>query len=89
MGWWGGDAGGVDREEEREKRPGDARGEVVEVEDEGVAGGVGIMSFGLRRSDVGGTVVGDEVEPGLELDGDEEAGFGAAELPVCEGSMAV
>lgn len=88
MGWRRGDAGGVDKEEEREERPEDVRGEGAEVEAGGVAGGAGMVSLGLRRSDVGVVVVGDEVEPGLELEEDGEAGFGAAELPVCEGSMA-
>lgn len=92
MGWRRGDAGGVDREEERDERPGEVQGEVVEGEDEGVVGGVGMVSLGLGRSEVGFVVVEDELEedsPGLRVEGAEGLGFGVAELPVSDGSMAL
>lgn len=91
MGWRRGEAGGVDREEEREERPGEVRWEAVEGEDEGVVGGVGMVSLGLGRSVVGAVVVEDKMEeerPGLRVEGGEGLGFGAAELPVIDGSMA-
>lgn len=75
----------MDREEER---PGEVRGE---AEDEGVVGGVGMVSLGLGRSEVGAAVVDDEVEeegPGLRVEGDEGLGFGAAGLLPSDGSMA-
>lgn len=87
-----GDAGGVEIEEEREERPGDIRGEAVEVDDEGVAGGVGIVSLGFWRSDVGVVVEGDELvedRSALREEGDEEPGFGITEFPGFKGSMAV
>lgn len=92
MGWRRGEAGGVDREEEREEereeRPGEVRGEAAEEEDEGVVGGVGMVSLGLEWSEVGAVVVEDEpVEerPGLRVAGEEGLGFGE---PVSDGSMA-
>lgn len=47
MGWRRGEGGGVDREEEREERVEDVRGEAVEGEGEVVVGCVGIFSLGL------------------------------------------
>lgn len=91
MGWRRGEAGGVDREEEREERPEEVRGEAVEGEDEGVVGGVGMVSLGLGRSEVSVVVVVDELEVerlGLRVKGDEGFGFGAAALPLGDGSMA-
>lgn len=82
MGWRRGEAGGVDREEEREERPG---------EGEGVVRGFGMVSLGLGRSEVGAAVVEDELEeerPGLRMVGDEGLGFGVAGLPFSDGSMA-
>lgn len=81
----------MDREEEREERPGEVRGEAVEEEDEGVVGGVGMVSLGLERSEVGAVGVEDELEeerPGLRVAGGEGLGFGVAGLPVSDGSMA-
>lgn len=81
----------MDREEEREDRPGEVRGEAVEGEDEGVVGRVGIVSLGLGWSEVGAAVVEDELEeeePSLWVEGDKGLGFGAAGLPVSGGSMA-
>lgn len=91
MGWRRGEAGGVDREEEREDRPGEVRGEAVEGEDEGVVGRVGIVSLGLWWSEVGAVVVEDELEeegPGRWVEGDKGLGFWVAGLPVSDGSMA-
>lgn len=81
----------MDREEEREERPGGVQGDAVEGEDEGVVGGIGMVSLGLGRSEVGAVVVEDELEeegPGLRVEGDEGLGFGVAGLPVSDGSMA-
>lgn len=92
MGWRRGEAGGVDREEEREERPGEVRGEAVKGEDEGMVRGVGMVSLGLGRSEVGAVVVDDELEeerPGLRVEGDEGLGFRVAGLPVSDGSMAL
>lgn len=86
MGWRRGEAGGVDREEERDERPGEA----VEGEDEGVVGGVGMVSLGLGRSEVGVAVIDDEVEeeePGLRVEGAEGLGFGGTGFPVGDGSI--
>lgn len=47
MGCRRGEADGVDREEEREESEEVVRREAVEGEDEGVAGGVGILSLGF------------------------------------------
>lgn len=64
IGWRTGDAGGVDREEERDRRGGVGLREVVEGGD-GVVGGVSRGSLGLGRPEfVGG---GDE-EDGLDKD---------------------
>lgn len=64
----------------------------MEGEDEGVVRGVGMVSLGLVRSEVGGVVVEDELEekwPGLRVEGDAGMGFGAAGLRVSDGSMAL
>ncbi len=79
----------MDKEEEREDRPGEVRGEAVDGEDEGVVGGVGMVSLGLVRSEVVVVVVEDELEeegPGIRLEG---LGFGAGGVPVSDGSIAV
>lgn len=84
----------MDREEEREERPGEVRGEAVEGEDEGVVGGVGMVSLGLGQFEFGAS--GEEEEddeldkegPGLRVEGVEGLGFGVAELPVSDGSIA-
>lgn len=91
MGWERGEAGGVDREEEREERPGEVRGEAMEGDGEGVVRGFGMVSLGLGRSEVCAVVVEDELEeerPGLRMEGDEGLGFGVAGLPVSDRSMA-
>lgn len=88
MVWRIGDAGGVDREKEREERPGEVRGE---AKDDGVVGGVGMVSLGLGRSEVGAVVVEDELveeRPGLRVEGDEGLSFGVAGFPVSDDSMA-
>lgn len=84
----------MDREEEREERPGEVRGEAVEGEDEGVVGGVGMVSLGLGQFEFGAS--GEEEEDdeldkegsGLRVEGVEGLGFGVAELPVSDGSIA-
>lgn len=84
----------MDREEEREERPGEVRGEAVEGEDEGVVGGVGMVSLGLGQFEFGAS--GEEEEDdeldkegsGLRAEGVEGLGFGVAELPVSDGSIA-
>lgn len=51
MGCRRGDAGGVDREEEREEGAAGVRGEAAQGDDGGgAAGGVAIVSLGLARS---------------------------------------
>lgn len=60
----------------------------MEGDDEGVAGGVGIVSLGRFEVDV--VAVTEELReegPGLSVVGDEELGFGVDEFPV--GSMAL
>lgn len=52
IGWWRGEAGGVDREEEREEGGGENLAKAVEGED-GVVGAVGRRSLGLERSEFG------------------------------------
>lgn len=88
MGWRRGEAGGVERED---------RGEAVEGQEAeegvGVAGGVGMVSLGLGRSEVGVALVAGELDeeeegPALRVAGDNGLGFGVDELPVSEGSMA-
>lgn len=89
MGWRRGESGGVDREEEREERPGEVRGEAEDADDAVL--GIGMVSLGLGRSDVGGIAVEDELEEdrsALRVEGDEGLSFGAAALPVSDGSMA-
>lgn len=83
MGWRRGEAGGVDREEEREERAGENRGEAVEGEEEGVAGGVGIFSLGFVWSELEVTPRGDAGEPcrersGLRVGDGEGEGFGVS-----------
>lgn len=52
----------MDREEEREDRPGEVRGEAVVGEDEAVVGRAGMASLGLGWSEVGGVAAVDELE---------------------------
>lgn len=81
----------MDREEERDERPGEVQGEAVEGEDEGVVGGVGMVGLGLGQSEVDVAVVEDKLEEegsGLRVDGDEGLHFGVAGLPDSDGSMA-
>lgn len=82
MGCRRGEAGGVDREEEREKRAEGVRGEAVEGEDNGMAGGVGILSLGFAWSETDATR-GDAGEPcrersGLRVGDGEGEGFGVS-----------
>lgn len=85
----------MDREEEREERPGEVRGEVVEGEDDRVVGGVGMVSLGLGQFEF--CASGEEEEEddeldkegsGLRVEGDGGLGFGVAKLPVSDGSIA-
>lgn len=71
IGWWRGDAGGVGREEEREKRGGERLGEVVGGED-GEVGGVGMECLGLGRPEFGEGGEEDELDKdafGLMMEG--------------------
>lgn len=61
IGWRRGDAGGVDREEERDERGGIGFGKAVEGED-GVVGGVSRGSLGLGRPEIGGREEEDELD---------------------------
>lgn len=62
IGWRRGDAGGVDREEERDERGGVGLGKAVVGED-GVVGGVSRGSLGLWRPGfVGGVQEEDELD---------------------------
>lgn len=76
IGWRRGDAGGVDREEERDERGGVGLGKAVEGED-GVAGGVSRGSLGLERPEFVGGGEEEEVEGldkevfGLMMEGEE------------------
>lgn len=90
MGCRRGEAGGVDREEEREKRAEGVRGEAVEGEDDGMAGGVGILSLGFEWSEPDATRE-DAGEPcrersGLRVgDGEGEGeGFGVSCRSIAE-----
>lgn len=95
MGRWIGEAGGEDMEEDRDERPGEVQGEAVEGEGEGegVVGGVAMVSLGLGRSEFCAREKEDDDEldkegSGLGVEGDEGLGFGAAGLPISDGSMA-
>ena len=91
MGWQSGEEGGVDREGEREERPGVVRGGAVEEVGEGVAGGIGMVSLGVGRLEAGVAVAAEELDeerPALRVAGDEGMSFGDEELPVSDGSMA-
>lgn len=88
MGRRRGEAGGVEREEEREERSGEAREEAVEGEDDGVVGGVGMESLGLGRSEDGVVVVADELVEERPVLRDERLSFGVDEVLVGGGSMA-
>lgn len=82
MGCRRGEVGGMDREEEREKRAEGVRGEAVEGEDDGVAGGVGILSLGFVWSELDATWE-DAGKPcrgrsGLGVGDDEGEGFGVS-----------
>lgn len=72
-GWRRGDAGGVDREEERDERGG-GLGKAVEGED-GIDGGVSRGGLGLRRPEfVGGREEDDVLDKdvfGLMMEGEE------------------
>lgn len=63
----------------------------MEGEDEGVAGGVGIVSFGFGQCEFVVVELTDELReegPGLRVVGDEGSSLEADELAVSEGSMA-
>lgn len=81
MGWRSGDAGGVDREEEREVRPGEFRGESAEGEDKAVGMvslglGLGLSAFGVSWDEEDGEM--DKEGSGLRVEGDEGVDFGVA-----------
>lgn len=93
MGRWIGEAGGVDREDDRVERPEEVQGEALKEEDEGVVGGVGMVSLGLGRSEFGasGKEEDDELDKegsGVRVEEDEGLGFGVAGLPISDGSIA-
>lgn len=93
MGRWIGEAGGVDKEEDRVERPEEVQGEAVEGEGEGVVEGVGMVSLGLGRSECGasGKEEDDELDKegsGVRAEEDEGLGFGVAGLPISDGSIA-
>lgn len=63
----------------------------MEGEDEGVVGGVSMVSLGLGRSEVNVGSVADELReegPGLRVVAEEGLSFRVDEFPVGEGSMA-
>lgn len=85
MGWRRGDAGDVDREEEREERAGEVRAVEVEVDDERVIGGVGMVSLGLEQfefDDIGEEDAElDKEEFILRVEGHEGLEFGVVGSP--------
>lgn len=88
MGWWGHEDVNELREEEREYRLGHFRGEAVEGDDEGVVGGVGIVSLGFFWSGI--DRVADEPReevPGLIVVGEDWWSFDVDKFLVGEGSI--
>lgn len=83
----------MDREEDREKKPGEVCGEAVEGEEEDVVDGVGMASLGFGRAEVaaGGEEEDDEEVAkggsGLGVGEGEGLGFGAAGLSLNVGSI--
>lgn len=82
MGCRKGEADGVDREEEREESEDEVRREAVEGEDEGVVGGVSILSLDFAWSEFD-AMREDDGEPcrersGLRVGDGEGEGFGVS-----------